>query len=308
MNKTTTTLLFALAIFTAASAPFVISSYSVPNTYGAPRIVELTRTEKQFVNEKVFEYCQAQVVKQALPTTPTDPSAKSIPVILYHRITEKDAPSHEVTRPNLFRSHLMWLKQEGYTTVTVAQLTDYMKGAAQAPLPEKPIVITFDDGWKDNIEAAKTLEEFGFGATFYVVSGFFGNKLYFSRDELIALSKNPKFEIGSHTHSHFVKWEATLQQLDLCTMASEAVASKRIIEQIIKKPVKSVAWPYGYNTPEAVYVAEQIGYTSTMMVNADTFNQPGHSPLFTRRLNVDGTCPLSDFKQMIKTQKLKECS
>lgn len=306
LSVTKTRLLFGLAVAVAAGMPFVLSKH-LSNSYAAPVATELSAEDTHYVAQRVAEYCQAKSVPTMEPTMAKDPNAPSVPVVLYHRITTKDEPSHEVTRPDLFRQHMQWLKDEGYTTMTVEELSDYMDGK-KATLPPKPVVITFDDGWQDNVEAAKTLKEFGFGATFYVISGFFNNKMYFSEDELRTLSQNPKFEIGSHTHSHFVNWETKINTLDLCTMASEMVASKKILERIIKKPVTSIAWPYGYNTKEAVYVASQVGYRSTMMVNRDTINQPGRSPLFTRRLNVDGTCGLSEFKEMVTTQKLKECS
>lgn len=299
--------LFGLAIVTAVSMPFVLSSYIGTNAYAAPEVAPLTKSDQQFVREQASIYCRSRPAEKAAPTYPSDPTALSVPVILYHRITSKDKPSHEVTRPELFREHMKWLSQEGYTTISVEQLSEYMRGN-MVNMPAKPIVITFDDGWKDNVEASKVLEEFNLGATFYVISGFFDNKMYFDEEDVARLSKNPKFEIGSHTHSHFVNWESKLESLDLCTMATEAIASKEILERIIKKPVRSIAWPYGYNTPEAVFAAGKIGYTSTMMVNRDTFNRPGNSPFYTRRLNVDGTCPLSDFMLMVRLQKLKTCS
>lgn len=197
------------------------------------------------------------------------------------------------------------LAKDGYTTVSVTQLTDYMNGIGK--MPNKPVLITFDDGWKDTKEAAVYLNKLGFKATFYIISGFFDAPQYLSADEVQELAANPKFEIGSHTHTHFILKEADLNSLDTCEIAEEIISSKDILEKVIKKPVTSLAWPYGHNTAQAIELAKQFGYTSTMHVNRDAHNAPGNSPYFTRRLNIDGNCSVEDFRTMVETRILKEC-
>lgn len=299
--KTFGTAWFIAALAIAGPLPVLLANSQKGLFEGS----ELTRVDKQYAAQRATKLCQHPVEK-ALPTPPNNQAEVPVPVLLYHRITTADSPSREVTRPELFRAHMKWLKDEGYTTLSVKQLTNYMSGNAQ--IPAKPIVVTFDDGWKDNLEAVKILEEYQQKATFYIISGFFANKKYLSEEDVVKIADNANFEIGSHTHTHFIAWESKIQSLDLCTVAVEMAASKRILERLIRKPVQSIAWPYGHHSDEAVKVASQLGYTSTMMVNRDSFNRPGNSALHTRRLNIDGTCTLFEFKEMLRTGHLKECS
>jgi len=301
-----TGLLFVLAIFLAViGLPMLFSMHH--NAYAAPEPKELSRSEMQYVNERIAPYCQSPgEVKPAEFTMANPPTSPEVPVFIYHRVTERDPPSHEVIHPMAFKEQMQYLKDHGYNTITTQQLVDYMSRGL--PVPPKSVVLTFDDGWKDMEKVGKWLkDDYDFAATFYIISGFFENKAYVDEEDVQELAKNPKFEIGSHTHTHFVKYEGKINQLELCTMAGEMVSSKHILERVTGKPVKSIAWPYGYNTKEAISVAGQLGYTSTALVYRDAKNQQGNSPLFIRRMNIDGTCPITAFREMLETHQLKEC-
>lgn len=298
-------ILFGLAIFIALiGLPLLFTMHHF--AYSVPTARELSRTDTQYVSQRIAQFCQSPNDIKLAEFTPAEPiTSPEVPVFIYHRVTEQDPPSHEVIHPLAFKEQMKYLKDNNYNTVTIEQLTQYMSQGL--PLPAKSVVLTFDDGWKDMREVGKLLKEYNFAATFYIVSGFFDNKFYVDEDEVKELASNPKFEIGSHTHSHFVKFEGKINQLDLCTMASEMVSSKYFLERLIGKPVHSIAWPYGYNTKEAISVASALGYTSTALVYRDAKNQQGNSPLFIRRINIDGTCGISAFKEMLETHVLKEC-
>ena len=303
-NSTKVGLIFGLAAFLAIGGPMLINNAG-EEAYAVPEPAILNAADTAFVKKQTAKFCAGGVTPTAEPTWPPPPPKQEVPVILYHRITKADKPSHEVTRPTLFHEQLNWLKAEGYETISIAQLESYMFG--KGTIPKKPIVITFDDGWRDNLEAAKYLAKLDMSATFYIVSGFFSVPQYINQGDLKELAKNPKFEIGSHSHSHFVK-HREMMKVDLCTFAKELSQSKLILERIIEKPVTSFAWPYGYTTKQAVYAAGAIGYTNSTHVNRDSHNSPGHSALYIRRMNIDGNCSLADFKKMIETNVLKECS
>jgi peptidoglycan/xylan/chitin deacetylase (PgdA/CDA1 family) len=297
-------LLFGFTAFLAIGGPILIN-HAGEQSYPVPEAAALTVEDQKFVDDQTREFCGPGPAKTAEPVWPEPPPSQEVPVVLYHRITRADKPSHEVTRPALFREEMDWLKAEGYETISVSQLSDYMVG--KGTIPKKPVVITFDDGWKDNIDAAKYLKKLDMGATFYIISGFFTAPQYMDVEEVESLAKNQKFEIGSHSHSHFVKHKK-MSEVDLCTFAKELSASKLILERVVEKPITSFAWPYGFTTKESVYAANAIGYKTTLHVNTDSNNSAGHSPLFIRRMNIDGNCKLEDFQQMIKTSVLKECS
>jgi peptidoglycan/xylan/chitin deacetylase (PgdA/CDA1 family) len=294
--------LFALAAAIAVGGSFLLP-LSDPAGEAHAEASAPSRQDSQLVAEQIAEYCQGGVPPEA-PTVPAR-GGEPVPVFIYHRVTDADPPSREVISPARFREHLELLRRLGYRTATASALAEHMLG--RAALPEKTVLLTFDDGWKDNVQAAAVLREFEMSGTFYVISGFFGNRMYVSEGDVRELAANPNFEIGSHTHSHFVQWEKRLGELDLCTMAGEMALSRIILGRLAGAPVRSIAWPYGYNTRQAIHVASALGYSSTMMVNRDSDNEPGMSPLFTRRMNVDGNCPLDAFREMLETKKLREC-
>lgn len=297
-------LIFAIAAFLAIGGPMLIT-HAGNESYAVPEPAPLNAADSAIVEKQTLNFCNKSVEQSAEPTWPIPPPGQEIPVILYHRITKADKPSHEVTRPSLFHDQMNWLKADGYETISVARMQSYMDG--KGTIPKKPIVITFDDGWKDNIEAAQYLAKLDMGATFYIITGFFAAPQYMSVIDVEALAKHSGFEIGSHSHSHFVKY-TKLESIDLCTFAKELATSKLLLERVVEKPVTSFAWPYGFATKQSVYAANAIGYTNTLHVNRDSHNSPGHSPLYIRRMNIDGNCKLEDFQKMVQTNILKECS
>lgn len=296
--------LFLAAVIITLSAS-IGSAFKETSPYGSFEPIGLSAADKRWLTQQTAKFCQGAVQPATQPFIRPGADAP-VTVLAYHRVTSVDAPSHVVISPTLFEEQVKLLHELGYTTITVSQLTDYMNGGNK--LPEKTVVLSFDDGWKDNFEAAKVLAKYDMAATFYIISGFFDNPTYMNEQEIKDLSSNPKFEIGAHTHTHFKKWEGNLETLDLCTMANEVAASKLVLERLIKKEVPSLAWPYGHSTTQAVTVAEQLGFKSTVHVNRDSRNLPGQSPLFIRRLNIDGSCSLEVFKEMLDTGNVKECS
>lgn len=272
-------------------------------------ITEVTTEDRKEITKQVAPFCQPVLnggeELETLLNLKTIPSSTnvSVPVLIYHRISDTEPPSAEVISAARFKEHLQLLQALGYTTVTAEQVRRHMLG--ELTLPARSVAITFDDGWKDQLIAAGIMNELGISGTFYVISGFFNNPQYFSEKDTIALSENPLFEIGSHSHTHFVK--TNIHALNHCMVAEELAISKKILERLLKKPVMSFAWPYGLMTKETIYIASKLGYSSTMMVNSVTDNKPGMSPLDIHRLNIDGRCTMEQLKVMVETGQLVKC-
>jgi peptidoglycan/xylan/chitin deacetylase (PgdA/CDA1 family) len=231
-------------------------------------------------------------------------NATFVPILAYHRITDNFVSGETVIKPARFKEHLDMLEREGYTTVTISDVVAYSKG--EIKLPEKSVAITFDDGWHDQLVAARMMSSRNMAATFYVTSGHFDNTEYMSREDIIYLSRNNRFEIGTHSHSHFPTW-AINRQLPLSTMVGEMLMSTKIISEITGKPVKHYAWPYGYATRESVQHAERFGFASTAMINDETRNGVGKRTLELSRLNINGNCRSKHVLAMIKTGDLLPC-
>jgi peptidoglycan/xylan/chitin deacetylase (PgdA/CDA1 family) len=228
-----------------------------------------------------------------------------VPVLMYHQFID-GAATREIISVDKFREQVEWLRQEGYLTVTVTQLTEFMEGRAQ--LPNKTVAITIDDGWASALSAADILRANTSAATFYIISGVFDHPEYMNKAQVKALSDNPSFEIGAHSHTHLMEWINDLSKLDTRVAVGEMLMSKRLVEEVIGKPVRSYAWPFGYVRSEMIPFTGTAGFTSTVHVNAMSMNTKGMSASDVRRVNIDGRCTLEQFKSMVTTGRLERCN
>lgn len=228
-------------------------------------------------------------------------------VLMYHRINDSLPPSEFNVHSTMLSAHLDAIRELGYTTVTISELTQFLEGKIK--LPKKSVAITFDDGWRDNIVGAMFLIQRDMAATFYVMSGAFDNSAnYLTRNEIAYLAHYNKFEIGAHSHTHFMEWEGKMDTVDDRIMIGEMILSKIILEDIIKKPVTAFAWPFGYSRQTVMSKTRAIGYTSTVHVNHESKNTIGVDPLHISRINVDGNCKPEHLKRMLETGNLVKCN
>lgn len=127
----------------------------------------------------------------------------AVPILMYHRINVPSPTAPEMTRrltvhPADFARQMRWLKRHGYRTVTQGQLYDALLRGR--PLGERPIMITFDDGYRDAFyKASPVLSKLGLRATAYVISGRIANgDRHFLSWGLVRALERRGIEIGSH--------------------------------------------------------------------------------------------------------------
>ena len=136
----------------------------------------------------------------------TNPEGISVPIIMYHSISRKESMWCDyVISPVTLEKDIVYLKQKGYTPVFLQELIDYVH--IDAPLPEKPVVLTFDDGFSDNLKyLLPLLEKYDFKATVSVVGSFTeisdnsGFNPYLSSEEITTLYESCRVEIANHTY------------------------------------------------------------------------------------------------------------
>ena len=161
-----------------------------------------------------------------------------------------------------FRSQLDFFAAEGWATPTVTDLV-----SAPEKYTSRTAVITFDDGYADNLVAWDELQERGMRATCFVVSGSIGREPAWPFDghrsgrllnsaELRGL-QSAGMEIGSHTVNH-----VRLTQVDEGRRLDELFESKAKIEDILGNTVSSFAYPYGAWDPVCAKAVRDTGYDS----------------------------------------------
>lgn len=201
-----------------------------------------------------------------------------------------------------FRNQLDFLAAEGYATPTMGELV-----TTPGKWIGRTAVITFDDGYVDNLAACEELQKRGMRATWFIVSGSVGQAPRWPADgrpqgqllnasELCAMQQSG-MEIGSHTVSH-----VRLTEADDARLMQELVDSKVALEEMLGNAVNSFAYPYGAWDARCVKAVELAGYTAACTTRTG-WALRDNLPYQLRRLTVFNTDTLSSF-----ARKLYFCS
>ncbi|MEW5691731.1 MAG: polysaccharide deacetylase family protein [Candidatus Hydrogenedentota bacterium] len=222
------------------------------------------------------------------------PQRKGIPVLLYHNITDELYSDSDRKKMNIsilqFRKQLRFLQEQGYRSITFKSVV-YQEG-----LPSKPVIITFDDGYKGCIDnAMQILNEFGFKGILFVPANLFNNKtkikgLLFdvmNNDALVWWSRDGN-EVGSHglQHKNFLnlKKEEKIKELK---------DSRKILEDIIQESVVSFSFPYGRFTEEDIDLALEAGYRFVCIIKRKIADYTLTNPV--PRVYIRGDDTMLDF-------------
>jgi peptidoglycan/xylan/chitin deacetylase (PgdA/CDA1 family) len=218
-----------------------------------------------------------------------------IPVLMYHYIRYVDAGADPVgyglsVTPEQFSAQLDWLRAAGYEAVRMDAVAACMRG--EGLCPARAVALTFDDGYMDAYTAAlPILQQHGYLATFYLVSGFVGQPGYMGWDEARALHA-AGMEIGAHSLTH-----PDLTTLGLEDMRAQVAQSGALIAAEIGAPVVSFCYPAGRFNDTVVAVTGESGYTSATTTIADG---PQDNPLTLPRLRMSGDLTLEGFQWMVQ--------
>jgi peptidoglycan/xylan/chitin deacetylase (PgdA/CDA1 family) len=201
---------------------------------------------------------------------PVVPAEKvSLPILMYHHITHLPANASTTWRtltvtPEAFESQVKWLADHGYHTIYFSDLVAYFRDGV--PLPEKPIILTFDDGWTDDHTIAYPILR-----KHCMVGTFFPPVAWTNRSNgskvmtwpMIEEMSRGGMEFGSHTISHYLLNEQTAQRI-----TEELVDSKAALEQHVVLPVVALAYPGGGHNPLVVSLVPKAGYGAAVGVAA----------------------------------------
>jgi len=185
---------------------------------------------------------------------------QGIPVLNYHQINNHD---HNVLTLSTseFAAQMEDLDKEGYTPITPDQLLDHLQN--KTTLPEKPVLLTFDDGYEDNyLNAYPILKQYKFNATIFLISNLINKDHYLSWQEIQEM-KNNNILFEGHTFSHpylsKIKDDKTLQQ--------ELLGSKKDLEQHLGYKINYLAYPYGDYDQHVISMVKKYGYRAAFTVH-----------------------------------------
>ncbi len=188
---------------------------------------------------------------------------------------------------------MRYLKFKGYTPISLNDLHGFIANNNRE-IPEKPIIITFDDGYMDNYENAfPVLRKYSFPAAIFMVSGLMGSSNLwdvaagYPERPLIGWREAKEMvkcgvTIGSHTIKH--PW---LTQLVLDEAKREIEESKKFFEDRFGMPINHFAYPYGDLNQPIVDIVRDAGYLTACSVRTG-FNKKDTDPFILKRIGIFG--------------------
>ncbi len=233
--------------------------------------------------------------------------SEGIPILMYHKIGDPP-PGSKLSKlwvsTGKLRQQMAFLADKGWHPITFKDLYAYWDHGT--PLPTKPVLLTFDDGYQNNAtDALPILKEFGFRATLYVVTNTVeGDNRWHdpSSETRIPMAswaqlkdlQKAGWEIGSHTLNH-----PRLHKIDLKQVEKELTESRAKLIEMLGETPDSFAYPYGAgeDVPAIVAAVKAAGYRTATTVHAGKWNlaQFKERPFNLPRPFVRGDENLLDF-------------
>ncbi|MEU7280563.1 polysaccharide deacetylase family protein [Streptomyces sp. NPDC045431] len=221
---------------------------------------------------------------------------------MYHAVGHRPAKAAYglSVAPGAFAAQMALLSERGFTPVTAAELGAAWRGGA--PLPPRPVLITFDDGYEGvHRYALPVLASHGFAATLFVTTGWLrgayeeggapDTMLDWGQVRELAAAGT---EIGGHTHTH-----PQLDQLDDARLRSETVRCREIIAGELGAAPVSFAYPYGYSTRRVRSAVREAGFAQSLAVgNAPARRSQG--PYALRRVTVRRGTGIETFGRLVE--------
>jgi peptidoglycan/xylan/chitin deacetylase (PgdA/CDA1 family) len=252
----------------------------------------------RFLTLHVFKHLTAVLPQRGL----------RIPILMYHSISDEPESGHPYywinTSPRRFAEHMKYLHKNGYSVINLSEaariISPGSSGSANSQtfhhsnIPQKKVVLTFDDGYKDfYTQAFPVLKEYDFCATIFLPTKFIGNRKLNLRGKEHLGWKDIKelhkvgVAFGSHTVSH-----PHLKSLDKSKIEHEVKESKVIIEDEIGKSVESFSYPFAFPEEDKEFInymkdtLEESGYKNGVSTRIGTITE-GVDRYFLKRIPVN---------------------
>ena len=188
------------------------------------------------------------------------PDKRSLRVLTYHNITERQVPNEwlQMTTPReLFDRQMKYLKENDYNVVSAEDVCRIL--SSDTDVKPKTVCITFDDGYRDNyVNAFPVLKKHGLKATVFITADFIGKEKgrfgeYLTWRDIDSMREGGTFTFGCHSFSH--KNLATLKADEL---SEEIRPAKHILENHLGGMVKTFAYPFGWHNSFNRTVSEAV--------------------------------------------------
>jgi peptidoglycan/xylan/chitin deacetylase (PgdA/CDA1 family) len=220
----------------------------------------------------------------------TPPGHVIAPILLYHHVSDTGNGNRYYISIDTFRAQMQALHDWGYTSITVSDLVNVLLNGGE--LPDRPVVITFDDGNVDIYQNAfPIMHELGFVGTTYIVGNRLESKYYVNAEQLNEMAVDG-WEIGSHAMSHP---DLTLNH---SIVRYEVLQSRLTLEDATGESVNTFAYPYGLTDEFITNKVSEYGYTAGMGLGSSYDHTLG-TLFYLSRIEVQGSYDLSKFASLL---------
>ena len=219
-----------------------------------------------------------------------DEISTQVPILMYHHLSE-DVTNSEMVSPEQFEAQIRALSEAGYTGVSFDELRAYVLRGE--PLPEKPVVITFDDGYRSNYTLAyPILQKYGMKATIFAIGVSFGKDHYkdtdytitphFGADEAAEMTASGLISIQSHTYDmhqwppyetglavreNILQLPGESEESYVQALTEDFTRSRALLEGATGQPVDVLAYPAGQYSTLAQVTLQSLGVHVTLSTN-----------------------------------------
>ncbi|MFE2963486.1 polysaccharide deacetylase family protein [Streptomyces sp. NPDC059340] len=225
-----------------------------------------------------------------------------VPILMYHSIAAapNDATRELSVGPEAFAEQMALLGDQGFTPVDTAALAASWRSGG--PLPERPVLITFDDGYEGvHRHGLPVLAKHGFASTLFVSTGWIkgaydtggGLDAMLSWAQVRELAAE-QVEIGGHSHTH-----PQLDQLSDDALRFEVLRCKEIIADELGTRPASFAYPYGYSSRRVRQVVRETGFAQSLAVG-NGLARRRQGPYALQRVTVRRTTGIEEFERLVE--------
>src|SRR5258708_1507475 len=285
----------AIELYNKAQSTFPLRFDILDDIDGAKLILDSNRYYGQVVD--FYEFQQLPPLSN-LPSVRLNPNELFVPILMYHQIRINTNPSDPVVSaltvsPEQLEQQLSFLNSHNFQTITLDELSTALEG--KTSLPKNPIILTFDDGYRNFYENAfPLLKKYDAKAVQFVITGVVDRQPYLTWSQIMEMDKSGLIEFGAHTRHH-----PNLPDIPRATIVDEIKGSKLDLEQHLKKRVNWFAYPYGSYSEFIMQTVRDAGFKGAASTVYGTAQSKNTLYLFPR-IMVDGRFTLDNLTSRIE--------
>lgn len=273
----------------AAAIIYIVTNNSISlNNY------ETDSNNTHINNENTIDSDTAKSVdsnsKNRFENIPITSDNIGVPVLYYHSVSENSINDVTIT-PEKLKEQLNYINDNNYVTITMRELYSHIEN--NTPIPQKSIIITFDDGYMNNYtEAFPILKDLNMTATIFCVGNSLDGSYYLSEDAIKEMS-DYGIDIESHTVNHL-----HLDTLSYDQQLSEIRNSKNILEKITGKEVLALAYPFGDYNNDTIKATKEAGYKMAFTTKLGLSDRTDNI-YELNRIYISSSYDMSTFKDLL---------